>query len=137
MEGVVVYIVDESDAEIVSETWNAAFEDRPPLAIVVVDGLPRGARVEWHVIRCQKSSDEPTTAKFRMTFEEHQVLTGINELKDNHGVLCTTFGSSKQHDSLRPKYANVALQMIPSRAVFSIKGTKIERHPSCTIILSE
>ena len=137
IEGAVVYIVDESDTEIVFETWNAAFEDKPPLAIIVVDGLPRGARVEWHVIRCQRCSDEPKTAKFRMAFEEHQVITAITELRDNHGVLCITFGSSKQHNSIRSKYTNLALQTIPTNAVFSVKGTKIERHPSCTIILTE
>jgi hypothetical protein len=137
IEGAVVYIVDENDTEIVSETWNAAFEDKPSLAIIVVDGLPRGARVEWHVIRCQKWSDEPKTAKFRMAFDEHQVVTAITELRGNHGMLCITFGSSKQNNLIRSKYANLVLQSIPTNAVFSVKGTKIERHPLCTIILTE
>jgi hypothetical protein len=137
IEGAVVYIVDESDVEIVRETWNAAFDVTLPLAIVVVDGLPRGARVEWHVIRCQRRSEDAKQGKFRMTFEEHEVITAITEFRDTYGVLCVTFGSSKQHLSIQSKYNDVVIQRIPSKAVFSILGTKVQRHPSCTIILSE
>jgi hypothetical protein len=137
IEGAVVYIVDEGDVEIVGKTWTVAFDVAPPLAIVVVDGLPRGARVEWHVIRCQRSSEDAKRGNFRMTFEEHEVITAINEFRDVYGVLCVTFGSSKQHLSIQSKYNNVAFQRIPSNALFSISGTKVERHPSCTFILSE
>lgn len=137
IEGAVVYIVDEGDVEIVGKTWNAAFDLAPPLAIVVVDGLPRGARVEWHVVRCQRSSEDAKEGKFRLTFEEHEVITAITEFRDTYGVLCLTFGSSTQHLSIHSKYNDVAIQRIPSNAVFSISGTKVERHPSCTFILSE
>jgi hypothetical protein len=137
IEGAVVYIVDESDVEIVGGTWNAAFDVAPPLAVVVIGGLPRGARVEWHVIRCQRTSEDAKQGNFRLTFEEHEVITAITEFRDTYGVLCVTFGSSKQHLSIQSKYNNVAIQRIPSKAVFSISGIKVERHPSCTFILSE
>src|SRR5256885_556908 len=76
IECAVIYIVEEGDAETVAETWRGAFEDLvPSLAIVVVEGLPRGARVEWHVIRCRKSGEEEERQmKSCMAFEQHEVI---------------------------------------------------------------
>ena len=135
-EGAVVYIVQEEDVQVVAETWKNSFEDAPQLAIVLVDGLPRGARVEWHVIRCQKSSDEVSKPRVRMAVEEHQVSTAINELRGEHGVLCMVFGSQEIIPRITLRYKDVAVQTIPSRAVYSVTNG-IVQHKSCTIILSE
>jgi hypothetical protein len=140
IECAVVYIVDEGDVEIVAETWNGEgiFEDVPPLAIVVVDGLPRGAKVEWHVIRCRKfGEEEEREVKSRMAFEQHEVITAINEFQGDHGVLCMIFGSSQHHKALQSRYTNLAIQIIPSRAIYSMSNNKITQQSSCTIILAD
>lgn len=136
LEGAVAYIVEETDVQVVAETWRNAFEDVPELAIVLVDNLPRGAKVEWHVIRCQKSSDQSTESGFQMAFEEHRVLTAVTDLRGEHGVLCMTFGSQEIVAKIKSRYTNVAVQTIPSKAVYSMKDG-IQQHKSFTIILSE
>lgn len=138
IECTVVYIVEEGDAKIVAETWRGAFEGIvPSLAIVVVDGLPRGARVEWHVIRCQKSGEEEREVKSRMVFEQHEVITAVNDFQGDHGVLCMIFGSSQHHEALKSRYQNLAIQTIPSRAVYSLSSDNLTRRTSCTIILAD
>jgi hypothetical protein len=52
-EGVIAYIVDRNDVDVVADVWNRFCKNSKELAIAVVDELPRGARVEWHVIRCR------------------------------------------------------------------------------------
>ena len=136
LECAVVYIVHEEDVQVVAETWKNSFEDAPQLAIVLVHDLPRGARVEWHVIRCQKSSDEVSKPRLRMAVEEHQVSTAINELRSEYGVLCIVFGSPEMIPRITSKYKDVAVQTIRSRAVYSVNNG-IVQHKSCTIILSE
>ena len=137
IEGAVVYIVDERDVKIVAETWTSAFEEAPQLAIVVVKGLPRGARVEWHVIRCQKTTEENVPPRLRMAFEEHEMVRAIGDLQGDHGVLCMSFGCSKFPSSVQSRYPNTAVQTIPSAAIYSVsKGTPARRN-ACTIILSE
>jgi enamine deaminase RidA (YjgF/YER057c/UK114 family) len=136
LEGVVAYLVREEDVQIVAETWKNSFEDAPQLAIVLVDGLPRGARVEWHVIRCQKSSDEVSRPKVQMAVEECQVVIAINALRGGHGVLCIVFGSQEMIPRITSRYQDVAVQTIPSRAVYSV-DEGIVQHKSCTFILSE
>ena len=140
IECAIVYIVEEDDAKIVAETWRGAFGDFvPSLAIVVVDGLPRGARVEWHVIRCQKSGEEEEEkeVKSRMAFEQHEVIAAVNEFQGDHGVLCMIYGSSQHHEALKSRYQNLAIQTIPSRAVYSLSSNNLTRHISCTIILAD
>lgn len=136
LEGAVAYIVQEEDVQVVAETWKNSFEDAPQLAIVLVDGLPRGARVEWHVIRCQKSSDESSKPRLRMEVEEHKVITAINELQSQYGVLCMVFGSQEMIPNIISRYKDVAIQTIPSRTVYSVNNGIIQ-HKSCTFILSE
>lgn len=136
LEGAIAYIVDERDVQVVGETWKNAFEDAPQLTIVLVDDLPRGARVEWHVIRCQKSSDEVQNSRFQMAFEEHQVITAIDDLRGDHGLLCMIFGSQETLPKIKSRYTNVAVETIPSKAIYSVKNG-IHQHKSCTIILSE
>jgi len=137
IEGAVVYIVDERDVKIVAETWTSAFEEAPQLAIVVVKGLPRGARVEWHVIRCQKTTEENVPPRLRMAFEEHEIMTAISDLRRAHDVLCMSFGSTKFLQSTRSRYPNMAVQVIPSTAIYSVSKGTIARRNACTIILSE
>ena len=137
IECAVAYIVDESDVPLVAETWRSAFEVVPSLAIVVVDGLPRGARVEWHVIRCQKSTEDEKKARSRMAFEQHEVITAINDVTHSHGGLCMIFGSSEHYDSLRSRYKNIAMQTIPSKAIYSTSNNEIKKHESCTVILAD
>jgi hypothetical protein len=133
VECAVAYVVEETDLNIVAETWKRAFEEAPELAVVLVDGLPRGAKVEWHLIRCQKSSDEAGEARFRMLFEEHRVPSTISDIRGELGLLCMIFGS---HEINTSTYTNIAIQTIPSRAVYSVNNG-IKRHKSCTIILAE
>src|SRR5271170_1199651 len=137
IEGAVVYIVDEGDVNIVAETWGSAFEEAPELAVVVVKGLPRGARVEWHVIRCQKTTEEDTPPRSRMAFEEHEMMTAISDLRGAHDVLCMSFGSTTFLQSMRSRYPNMAVQVIPSTAIYSVSKGTIARRNACTIILSE
>ena len=136
LEGAVAYIVQEQDVQVVAETWKNSFEDAPQLASVLVDGLPRGARVEWHIIRCRKSSDEVSKPRLRMEVEDHQVFTTIDELRGEYGVLCMVFGSQEMMLRITSRYKDVAFQTIPSRAVYSVNNG-IVQHKSCTIILSE
>jgi hypothetical protein len=137
IEGTVVYIVDEGDVNIVAETWRNAFEEASDLAVVVVKGLPRGARVEWHVIRCQKITEEDTPPRLRMAFEEHEMMTAISDLRGAHDVLCMSFGSTTFLQSTRSRYPNMAVQVIPSTAIYSVSKGTIARRNACTIILSE
>lgn len=136
IEGAVVYIVEEGDVQIVAETWRNSFESAPELAVVLVEGLPRDARVEWHVIRCQKSSDDISNSKFRMAFDEHKLFTIMSDLCSESGMLCISYGSQDMTSKLRSWHPNIAFQTIPSKAVYSVNN-EIERHRSCTIILSE
>lgn len=136
LESTVVYIIDERDVQVVAEAWKNAFENAPELTIVLVDDLPRGARVEWHVIRCQKSSDEARNSRIQMAFEEHQVITAINDLRGDYGILCMIFGSREILPEIKSRYTNVAVQTIPSKAIYSVNNG-IHQHKSCTIILSE
>lgn len=136
-EGAVVYIVNENDVHIVAQTWERAFDDAPGLAVVVVNELPRGARVEWHVLRCQKLSDETSESKFQMTFSDHQLRAAISDIRRDHGTLCMIFGSQASAPLIKSKYKDVAVQMIPSNTVFSVSNGVIERQSSCTFILSE
>ena len=138
IEGAVVYIVNEMDCANVAMTWQIAFADAPPLAVVLVKGLPRRARVEWHVIRCQQTTeDNVPPRKLRMVFEEHEIATAITDLRGDHGVLCMSFGSSKAVTSMRSRDPNMAIQIIPSSAVYSVSKDGIARHDACTVVLSE
>lgn len=130
IRGAVAYMTKEWTVGLVAETWRRAFDEVPPLAIVVVSGLPRGARVEWHVIRCQKTSDEETTGGFRMIFNDDRISTAVADVRGKDGVLCMRFGSSLP-DTLRK--ANMAVQEIPCRGVYAA-GERISKHASCTII---
>lgn len=140
IECAVAYVVHESDVSTVAETWRGRFEMIPPsLAVVVVEGLPRGARVEWHIIRCRKTSeDEMEAKKAHMAFEQHEVITAINEFSSAYGVLCIIFGSSQERNALSSRYKSIAIQNIPSKAVYSISSTnEIKEHSSCTIVLAD
>jgi enamine deaminase RidA (YjgF/YER057c/UK114 family) len=138
IEVAVVFIVDERDVSIVAETWRLRFEEVVhPLAIVLVDGLPRGARVEWHVIRCHRSSDEERRETTRIAFVDHDVITAISELRGDHEVLCSIYGSDEISQDIRKRWPNTALQTAPSRAVYSLQKANIIRHKFCAIITSE
>jgi hypothetical protein len=132
LEGAVAYIVDANDVEIIAKTWNKTFDKPPPLVAVVVDGLPRGARVEWHIIRCQKSSEDGKSSRFLMTFDE----SARTDILGEHG-LCMIFGSQNWAHSIKSRNRDMALQTIPSKAVYRVSATGIDRHSSCTIIFSE
>jgi enamine deaminase RidA (YjgF/YER057c/UK114 family) len=134
IEGAVAYITEQGNVNVVMETWRRSFEGRPPpLAIVLVNGLPRGAALEWHVIRCRKTSDEEATGEVRMVFDCDDAVSGaFAELRGEHGVLYVRFGSLLP-DKLRSD--SVAVQEIPSNAVYSV-GEQISRHTSCTIIIT-
>lgn len=137
IEGAVAYIVDERDVNVVAETWRSAFEEPTDLAVVLVKGLPRGARVEWHVIRCQKTTEEDVPPQLHMAFDEHEMVSAITDLRGDHGILCMSFGASKSLPSMRSRYPNMAVQTIPSRGVYSVSNDAITRREACTIVLSE
>ena len=137
IEGAVVYIVDEGDVTVVTEMWRNAFEKAPPFAAVLVNGLPRGARVEWHIIRCQKPTEEDAPPRLRMAFAEHEIVTAINEVRRDNGVLCISLGSDKFATQIQSRYPNVAVQTVPSTAIYSDSKSKVARHDTCVIILSE
>jgi len=132
----VVYIVDQKDRQIVADTWTNAFKDAPDLLIVLVEGLPRGAKVEWHIIRSQKTSVDLKNSKMRTALNECEVFTAIHELEGEYGVLCITFGSRKWPDPNKLQHLNVAVQRIPSKAVYLLSNKTIEGHNSCSILLS-
>ena len=132
IEGAVAYITEERNVNIVAEMWTRAFDElRPPLGIVLVSGLPRGATVEWHVIRCwKKTSDEDPTGGFRMVFDDDDgISVAAAELRGEHGVLCMRFGCPLPH---KLNILGIAAQEIPSRAIYSV-GKQISRHTSCTV----
>jgi len=134
-EAVVAFIVDEGDVQVVAETWKLRFEGKGPiLAIVVVKGLPRDARVEWQIVRCQKSSSEEPSPKTQVAFVDDKVITAINELRD-HSSLCTIYVSGEALQSLKSQNPHISFQFIPSRAVYSVID-KVQRHRSCKIIIS-
>ena len=93
IEGGVVYIVDERDALIVARTWDMAFDGPPRLGIVVVNGLPRGARVEWHILRCQKSAEDAIPPVTRVVFDD-EAEGVLHEFSGEQGVLCMIFGKT-------------------------------------------
>jgi hypothetical protein len=134
-EAVVAFIVDERDVQVVAETWKLRFYGKGPvLAIIVVKGLPRDARVEWHIVRCQKSTEDERSSKTQVAFSNDEAITAIDELRDRSG-LCTIYGSGEAFQSLKARYPNISFQLIPSTAVYSVID-KVERHRSCTIIIS-
>ena len=133
LQGAVAYIIDEKDALVVAEVWRNAFEEIPELVIVVVEELPRGARVEWHIIRCQKTSDDGGKSTLRIAYEDGEVT---NDLRGEFGVLCMVFGSQDSIQRIKSRYTNIAIQAISSRAVYSVKNG-LQQHSSCTIIFSE
>jgi len=133
IEGAVAYITEEQNVNLVAETWIRAFDEvPPPLGIVLVSALPRGARVEWHVIRCwKKTSDEDSTGGFRMVFDDDdRISVAVAELRGKHGVLCMRFGS-RLSDKLN--ILEMAVQEIPSTAIYQA-GKQISRHTACTVI---
>ena len=134
IEAAVAYITEERSVNLVAETWIRAFDEvPPPLGIVLVSALPRGARVEWHVIRCRKkTSDEHAACGFRMVFDDDDdgISVAVAELRGEHGVLCMRFGSPLS-DKLNT--LEMAVQEIPSKAIYSA-GKQISTHTACTVI---
>jgi hypothetical protein len=136
-EGAVAYIINEEDVEIVAETWKLAFKNPPPLAIVLVNGLPRGAVVEWHVIRGQKWSDEPKGPIVQFGRTNMEVTTIMDKLQKTtgYGVLCIVFGRADVVSQMKSRYGNVAIQSIPCKRVYSCLGSRITSHDSYTILV--
>jgi hypothetical protein len=127
-ETVVAFIVDEGDVEVVAETWKLKFERRRP--VLAIDAM-----AERQVVRqCQKSFSGEPSLKTHLGFVDDKVITAINKLRDHSG-LCTIYGSGEALQSLKSRYLGISFQIIPSRAVYSIID-KVERHRSCTIIIS-
>jgi hypothetical protein len=110
-------------------------DEAPTLAVVVVNGLPRGARVEWQIVQCQKSSDEEQLGKIRVAFQDHQVITAVNDLRGDDNVLCLVYGAG-DFKRVRSRFPGTVFQCIPSRAVYAVTHDRLERHSSCTIIIS-
>lgn len=137
IEGAVAYIVAGEDVSVIAETWKHAFEHAPPLAIVLVNGLPRGARVEWHVLRCQKSSQEVARSALKVVFEDDQLLRAITERKGDYGVLATIFGSSSSISSIKSQFRDLAVQAIPARAVYSASQGRADHKNFCAFIMSD
>ena len=134
IEGAVAYITDEGDVNVVAETWRRGFLSgkMPPLAIVLVTELPRGAKVEWHVLRCQRTFDGPHEGKFRMVFDDEvAVIKAGYELRDDtNDVLCMRFGTG----DLNWTSSTMAFHELPSGAVYAVEEDKISRHKSCVVI---
>jgi hypothetical protein len=131
-EGGIAYIVDEKDVQIVAETWKAAFEEPPELLLAVVKGLPRGAKVEWHIIRCQKpdDDDDSTRTKFRMVYSETMARATFSDF--GPGLLCFVLG-----EYIALQRSGAAIQWIPSQAIYSVSRQEIQQHRSCIIILAD
>jgi len=134
IEGAVVYIVDERDALIVAKTWDMAFEDPPRLGIVVVNGLPRGARVEWHVLRCQKSAEDAINPVTRVLFDD-ETDGVLHEFSGEQGVLCVTFGKTNQAQKIQKRLSRTVIQAIPSKIVFSTHKGTIQRRSTCIALM--
>jgi hypothetical protein len=133
IEGAVAYITTEGDVNIVAETWRRAFSSGrlPPLAIVLVTGLPRGAKVEWHIIRCQRTSEEPEEGKFKMIFDDElAVMVAGYELRDEENdVLCLRFGTTEMNWSS----STLAFHEVPTGAVYAVTKHAISRHKTCVV----
>jgi hypothetical protein len=133
IEGAAAYITDEADVNVVAETWRRAFASRPlpPLAIVLVTGLPRGAKVEWHIIRCQRS-DAPAKGKFRIIFDDERavMVAGWDLRDDESDVLCLRFGTADMNWTS----STLAFHEVPTGAVYAVGKHKISRHKTCVVV---
>ena len=136
IEAAVVYITDEKDAGIVAKTWEMAFEDPPKLGIILVNNLPRGASVEWHILRCRKSGyEEEMRPLTRISFDD-EVNEVLHEFSDEMGALCMIFGNLKTSTRLQELLPKVLIQKIPSRAVYSLNNGSLQKRNSCIALLT-
>ena len=136
LEGGVAYLVNEEHVKVVAETWTLAFDDPPPLTIALVDGLPRGALVEWHIIRCRKRSDVPKTTKFSMAWTNSEISLAIHNFRGEYGVLCIVFGRLQFVREMKSRYKHVAIQSIPCKGIYSTGIDGIKSRDLCTIVLA-
>jgi hypothetical protein len=136
IEGAVVYITEGKDAGIVAETWRLAFQDPPKLGIVVVNGLPRGAQVEWHVLRCQKMEEEEgRRAVTRISFDD-EVDGVLNEFTGQLGALCIVFGNLRPVEGIQARLRKLITQQIPSNAIYSLDGGSFRKRNSCIALIT-
>lgn len=134
---VVAYIADEMDRDIVAHTWHRRMtvQELDRLAIVVVKGLPRGARVEWHVLRCMKHSDEGLNPTHGLYFDDE-----VDSLYGSglEAGLCMTFGDKSVVKKIKSRHPEMVVQRIPSKAVYCVGVSgkySITKHKSCIALL--
>ena len=136
IEAAVAYVTAEEDVSIVSETWKLSFEQTPPLAVVIVDGLPRTALVEWHILWCQTMSEGVKSRRLRIVVDEDRLVTTVRECQGPYGVLAHVFGSSASISSVKSRYPKMAVQTVPARMVYSASKDRIERYNFCAFVMS-
>jgi hypothetical protein len=130
----VAFVLDERDVGIVRRVWDSTMVGRmvgARLAVVVVQGLPRGARCEWYIPLCRTERNGGPVFAF-----DEGVDSVLPDLMDKD-ALCIVLGQTNELAKLKSRLPRTIFQVIPSKTVLSTTlGITIpKRHASSYIFL--